>query len=93
MSVFIFHVQLIFAVVKIPVIVVFTKFDILVTEYFRECSHIKSRSERKVEATKRAFGVLSERAKELQELQVPFAPVSTKGYEGLSIISIISLFL
>ena len=94
MSVSIFHVPPIFVEVKIPVIVVFTKFDILVVEHFRACGHIESRPDRKVEATNRALRVFNERAKELQvKFKVPFVPVSTKRDGGLLIISIISLFL
>jgi hypothetical protein len=94
MNVSIFHVKLIFAEVKISVIVVFTKFDILVVEHFRACSHIDSRRDRKVEATNRALCAFNERAKELRvQFKVPFIPVSTKGDSGLLILSIISLFL
>ena len=37
MSGSIFYMSLIFAEVKIPVIVVFTKFDLLIMEHFRAC--------------------------------------------------------
>jgi hypothetical protein len=77
MGVSIFHIPLIFAEVKIPVIVVFTKYDLLVIEHFRSCKHISSLPDRKVEAKKRAERTFSEVTKELKERKVPFAPVST----------------
>jgi len=60
---------------NIPVIVVFTKYDLLVVEQFRACSHISSMPERKVEATNRAASAFDEFTK---GLKVPFAPVSTR---------------
>ena len=91
MRVFIFHISLIFAEVKIPVIVVFTKFDLLFVEQFRACSHILSPADRKVEAINRAKRALT------NGLKVPFAPVSTlkeaqKDYGGLLIKSVTILF-
>jgi endonuclease V-like protein UPF0215 family len=71
----IFHIPLIFAEVKIPVIVVLTKYDLLVMEHYRACNHKLSADEKKVEATKRAKHAFSEVTK---ELKVPFVPVSTK---------------
>ena len=90
----IFHISLIFAEVKIPVIVVFTKFDLLFVEHFRDCSHISSVPDKKVEAKKRALRAFSEFTK---ELEMPFVPVSTRKdmqeeYGGLLIISVTSLF-
>jgi hypothetical protein len=87
MSGSIFHVQLIFAAVKIPVIVVFTKYDYLVVEHFRACTHISSLPERKAEAIDRAERAFKGFTK---GLKVPFAPVSTqkeelKDYGGLLI--------
>ena len=91
MSLSIFQLQLIFVEVKIPVIVVFTKFDILVVEHFRVCGHIDSLCERKVEATNRALRAFNERAEELRvKFNVPFVPVSTKGEGGLFIIIVCS---
>jgi hypothetical protein len=60
---------------KIPVIVVFTKYDLLVMEHFRAISHISSPPDKKVEAKKRAEKALSEVTKDLKVLCVP---VSTK---------------
>jgi len=60
---------------KIPVIVVFTKYDLLVVEHFRECSHISSMHERIAEASNRAAFAFSEYTK---KLEVSFAPVSTR---------------
>ena len=65
--------QLIFAEVKIPVIAVLTKYDLLVMEHYRACSHILSLNDREVEAIKRAKHAFCELTK---ELKVPFAPVS-----------------
>ena len=86
-----------FAEVKIPVIVVLTKYDLLIMEHYRACSHISSHHERNVEAKKRAERAFCEVAKELKELKVPFAPVSTlkktqKEYGGQLIRSVTSLF-
>ena len=94
MSVSIFHMPLIFAEVKIPVIVVFTKFDLLFVEHFRDCSHITSSPDKKMEAKKRALRAFSEFT---QELRFPFVPVSTRKdmqeeYGGLLIIFVTSLF-
>ena len=77
MGVSVFHIPLIFAEVKIPVIVVLTKYDLLVMEHYRDCRHISSPPDRNVEAKKRAERAFSEVTKELKELKVPFAPVST----------------
>jgi hypothetical protein len=90
----IFHIPLIFAEVKIPVIVVFTKFDYLVVEHFRACSHISSLPHRRAEAIKHAESAFNDFTK---GLEVPFAPVSTlkdaqKEYGGLLIRSVTSLF-
>ena len=87
MGVLIFHISLIFAEVEIPVIVVLTKYDLLVMEHYRACGHILSMSDKKVEAAKRAKRAFSEVAK---VLEVPFVPVSTrkealKEYGGLLI--------
>jgi hypothetical protein len=81
----IFHISLIFAEVKIPVIVVFTKFDLLVVEHFRACNHILSLSERKAESIDRAERAFNRFTK---GLKFPFVPVSTmktaqKDYGGL----------
>ena len=75
MSVSIFHISLIFAGVNIPVIAVLTKYDLLVMEHYRACSHISSAAEKKIEATKRAKHAFNEVTK---ALKVPFVPVSTK---------------
>ena len=85
MSVSIFRTPLIFPEVKIPVIVVFTKYDYLFVEHFRACSHISSLPDRKVEAINRAESAFRDFTK---GLEVPFAPVSTlkeaqKDYGGL----------
>ena len=93
MSGSIFHMSLIFAEVKIPVIVVFTKFDLLVVEHFRACNHILSLPDRKSESIDRAEKAFNHITK---ELKVPFAPVSTlketrKEYGGL-LRSVTSLF-
>ena len=86
--------SLMFAEVKIPVIVVFTKFDLLVVEHFRACSHILSLPDRKAESTDRAEKAFNHITK---ELKVPFAPVSTlketrKEYYGGLMRSVTSLF-
>ena len=75
----IFHIALNFVAVKIPVIVVFTKYDLLVMEHFRASSHIPSLSDRIREAKKRAEKTLKEVTK---NLPFPFVPVSTKEYRG-----------
>ena len=76
----IFHMALIFVAVKIPVIVVLTKYDLLVTGHFRVSSHIPSLPDRKVEAKKRAQKAF----KEVTTKDRPFTyvPVSTKEYRG-----------
>ena len=94
MVVSIFHIPLIFAKVKIPVIVVFTKYDYLVVEHFRACSHISSLNHRKIEAINRAERAFNDLTK---DLKMPFAPVSTqreaqKEYGGLLIRSVTILF-
>jgi hypothetical protein len=96
-GVLIFHIPLIFAEVKIPVIVVLTKYDLLVMEHYRACSHILSLPDRNVEAKKRAERAFREVIKGLKELNVPFAPVSTlkktqKEYGGQLNRSVTSLF-
>ena len=85
MSISIFHILLIFAEVKIPVIVVLTKYDLLVMEHYRACGQKLSVADKKVEAIKRAKHAFNEVTK---ELEVPFVPVSTrkealKEYGGL----------
>ena len=88
MSDSIIHIPLIFAAVKIPVVVVFTKYDLLVMEHFMASGHISSRPERQAEAKKRAEKAFKEVTK---ELKVPFVPVSTKkAFRGLSICSVTS---
>ena len=94
MRVFIFHISLIFAEVKIPVIVTFTKFDLLFVEQFRACNHILTPADRKVEAINRAKRAFNHFTK---GLKIPFAPVSTmkeaqKDYGGLLIKSATILF-
>jgi hypothetical protein len=69
-----FHISLIFAEVKIPVIVVLTKYDLLVMEHYRACSHLPV-TEKKAEAAKLAKHAFSEVTR---VLKVPFVPVSTK---------------
>ena len=86
----IFYIPLIFPEVNIPVIVVFTKYDLLVVEHFRACSHISSLPDRKAEAINRAERAFNDFTK---GLTVPFAPVSTlkesqKDYGGLLIKSV-----
>ena len=83
-----------FCEVKIPVIMVLTKYDLLVVKHLRACSHISSLPDRKVEATKRAKHAFSEVARELKGLGVPVVPVTTRKeeYGGLLIISVTSLF-
>ena len=75
MGVSILHILLTFAQVKIPVIVVLTKYDLLVMEHYRACSHLPSVTDKKVESTKRAKFAFN---KVTKELKVPFVPVSTK---------------
>ena len=85
-----------FVEVKIPVIVILTKYDLLVMEHYRSCSRQLSVRDKKVEAPKRAKLAFNEVTK---HLKVPFAPVTTfreamKEYGGLLIISVtISLSL
>ena len=66
---------LMFAEVEIPVIVVLTKYDLLVMDHYRAC---RGMPEGEVEAKKRAEHALSEVTKELKELEVLYAPVSTQ---------------
>lgn len=74
---------LIFAAVNIPVIVVFTKYDLLVMEHFLASGHISSRPDRQAEAKKRAEKAFKEVTK---DLKVPFVAVSTKkAFGGLLI--------
>jgi GTPase len=68
----IFHNPLILAAVKIPVIVVFTKYDLLVVEHLQAC---KSLPNRKAEALKRAKNAFSGVT---NNLNVPFVAVSLK---------------
>jgi hypothetical protein len=75
--------------VKIPVIVVFTKYDLLVVDYFRACHHISSLPDRKVEAKERAKRAFNEFTK---QLKFPFVPVSTRKEYGQLIKSVTSLF-
>ena len=79
MGVSIFHIPLTFTEVKIPVIVVLTKYDLLVVEHYRHCNRILSadEEEKKKVATERAKQAFSVVAKELEEKEVPFVPVST----------------
>ena len=51
-----------------------TKYDYLVVEHFRACSHISSLPESKVEAINRAERAFGDFTK---GLEVPFSPVST----------------
>jgi hypothetical protein len=74
MGVSIFHRPLIFVEVKIPIIVVFTKYDLLIMEHYRACSKMP---DGKVEAKRRAEHTLRKVTEKLEELKVPFAPVST----------------
>jgi hypothetical protein len=74
MGISIFHIPLTFAQVNIPVIVVLTKYDLLVTDHFRACSHMP---DRKVEAAKRAKSAFIEVTKKLKAPKVPFVPVTT----------------
>ena len=69
MGVSIFHIPLIFTGVKIPVIVVFNKYDLLVMEHYRGCRYKLS------PADKRAKHTFIEVTK---QLKVPFVPVSTQ---------------
>ena len=86
MSYSIIHIPLIFAAVKIPVIVVFTKYDLLVMEHFLASSHIPSRPDRQAEAKERMEKAFKEVTK---ELKAPFVPVLTKkAFRGLSIGSV-----
>jgi len=88
MSNSIINIPLIFAVVKIPVIVVFTKYDLFVMEHFLASSHISSRPDRQAEAKKRAEKAFKEVTK---DLKVPFVSVSTKkAYRGPLIGSVTS---
>ena len=48
MCILVFHIPLIFAEVKIPVIVVFTKYDLLVLGHYRACSHISFLPDKRV---------------------------------------------
>ena len=59
------HPTVIFPEVKIPAIVVFTKYDILFNEHYRDCLHIKSETDRRKEAENRAQIAYSKRTKEL----------------------------
>ena len=88
MGVSIFHIPLMFAEVNIPVIVVLTKYDLLVMEYHRTCGRELSVAIKKEEARNRAKRSFSDVTKQLKELKVPFVPVSTrkealKEYGGL----------
>jgi len=60
---------------KIPVVVVLSKYDLLVVEHVRACGHIPSGPNRTAEAEKRATNALTEVTK---DLKVPFVPVSLK---------------
>jgi hypothetical protein len=90
MGVSIFHIPLIFADVKIPVIVVLTKYDLLVMEHLRACKKL-SVPDKKVKPAKRTFSEVTKSSRST------FVPVSTrkdaqKEYGGPLIISITSLF-
>ena len=88
MSYSITHISLIFAAVKIPVILVFTKYDLLVMEHFLASGHISSRPDRQAEAKKCAEKAFKEATK---GLKVPFVPVSMKkAFRGPSIGSVTS---
>jgi hypothetical protein len=82
MGVSIFHISLNFAEVKIPVIVVLTKYDLRVMEPYCAGSHKLSVVDKKAEATMRAKHAFSDVS---NELEVPFVLVSMKEYGGLLI--------
>jgi hypothetical protein len=77
MVISIFHIRLIFPEVNIPVIVVFTKYDILFNEHYRDCLRDKlSPTNIRVEAANRANRAFIEYTKELEEKKkFPFVPV------------------
>ena len=67
-----------------------TKYDLLVMEHYRACSHKLSVGDKKVEATKRAKHAFSEVTKRLRDQKIAHAPVSIqkgalKEYGGLLI--------
>jgi hypothetical protein len=68
---------LIFSEVNIPVIVVFTKYDVLFNEHYRDCLRDKlSPTVIRVEAANRANRAFIEYTKELEEKKkFPFVPV------------------
>ena len=74
MGVSIFHIPLIFVEVKIPIIVVLTKYDLLIMEHYRACSQMPDGT---VEAKRRAEQAFKKVTEKLKELKVPFAPAST----------------
>ena len=76
----IFHIALIFVEVKIPVIVVFTKYDILFNEHYRDCRHIKSPDDRRAEAAKRAERAFIDFTKHLTG-KFPFVPVLVSAHK------------
>lgn len=79
-------VLLIFPSVNIPVIVVFTKYDLLVLEHFQASSGISPLPVRKVEAEKCAAKAFNEVT---NQLKVPFVAVSTKKeFRGQLILSL-----
>ena len=55
-----------FPEVEMPVIVVFTKYDVLFNEHYHDCLHISSPSDRREEAANRANRAFSEFTKELE---------------------------
>ena len=61
----IFYIPLIFPEVKIPIIVVLTKYDVLFNEQYRNCLHIESETDRRKEAKKRAQSAYNEHTKVL----------------------------
>jgi hypothetical protein len=64
----IFYISLILAAVNIPVIVVFTKYDLLVTEHFRASSHITSQPDRIAQAKQLAGKAFTEVTKDLRPI-------------------------
>ena len=60
-----FHIPLIFTEVKIPVILVLTKYDLLIKEHYHGCRHKLSPADKKAEIIKRAKQGFSEVTKQL----------------------------
>ena len=77
---------------------VFTKYDLLVVEHFRDCNPKLSVHIRNEEAKKRALRAFSEVTKRIKEIfKVPFVPTSSlksvlKEYGGRLIIFVTRLF-